>query len=372
MLNKLALLHIFATQILQSQNHDKTDFAIVESPPLAVTDHTVERILPPCHPVEMFFDATKNVKTKTYGSTADVSWMLGGMFSKSEKLKTECLKEGNVFDERSKLLHHQIPKYLSVLRMDLPPCPSKSFSVEYTFLDNLTKPKATFFLPPKEFCETQISVEPETESKENPISEPSPTTSTTEYSMSRGGETATVKDLEVTDITVETTTTTDTTTTTTDTRPTTNKQSDALETTTVTLETSTNQSAETEEAYLESTINSRESAKIEMSNQMIAKDKTENDKKMGSQHSNNDEGLVMSVYLLEIGTGVGVIIGLLLLLLGIVAKKRRSTRVGLVVMREGVDENPLYGQLRESDIVEMRDVNTYYAGPLDDDTDDSD
>ena len=45
---------------------------------------------------------------------------------------------------------------------------------------------------------------------------------------------------------------------------------------------------------------------------------------------------------------------------------------GLVVMRDGVDENPLYGQLRESDIVEMRDVNTYYAGPLDDDTDDSD
>ena len=34
-------------------------------------------------------------------------------------------------------------------------------------------------------------------------------------------------------------------------------------------------------------------------------------------------------------------------------------------LRDGVDENPLYGHLRNSDIEELRDVNGYYAGPLD-------
>ena len=34
-------------------------------------------------------------------------------------------------------------------------------------------------------------------------------------------------------------------------------------------------------------------------------------------------------------------------------------------LRDGVDANPLYGHLRNSDIEELRDVNGYYAGPLD-------
>ena len=308
------------------------------------------------------------MKIRTFGKTADVSWMKGGMFSKSENLKTKCLKEGNVFDGRSNLLHHQIGKELSVLRMELPPCPSKTFSVEYTFLDNLTKPKATFFLPPKEFCESRTSVVSETKSKTNesftnPISKPPPTTNTTEYSMSRGRERATKNDLEVSDFTFENQTT----------RP-----DNALETTTVTVEKSTDQAEETA-TTLEPTINMGETENVdkERPHHMIARPgrTVGPDNKMGSQQSKEQPGAgpLSSFYLLQIGTAAGVIIGLLLLLLGIVAKKRRSRRRrGVVVMRDGVDENPLYGKLRESDIVEMRDVNTYYAGPLDDDTDDSD
>ena len=169
------------------------------------------------------------------------------------------------------------------------------------------------------------------------------------------------------------------------TTPTTN----ALETTTIALENSTDEGAELETGLdnsideavetgntattSESTTNmgETESTDTEMSHQMIVgpDKKVGSDNKIGSRPAEGPPP-VRSLYLLQIGTGSGVIVGLLVLVLGIVARKRRSTRRReVVVMRDGVDENPLYGQLRESDIVEMRDVNTYYAGPLDDDTD---
>ena len=106
-------------------------------------------------PVKRFFDSSKNVKLRAFGKTVDVFWLKGGMFSKSEKLKTKCLEEGNIYDAGLRLLH-QLQNDASVLRMDQPPCPSQMFSVEYIFRDNPTKPKATFFLPTKEFCETLV------------------------------------------------------------------------------------------------------------------------------------------------------------------------------------------------------------------------
>ena len=36
-----------------------------------------------------------------------------------------------------------------------------------------------------------------------------------------------------------------------------------------------------------------------------------------------------------------------------------------VVLRPGMDENPLYGHLRNSDVAEIREVNDLYAAPSD-------
>ena len=39
--------------------------------------------------------------------------------------------------------------------------------------------------------------------------------------------------------------------------------------------------------------------------------------------------------------------------------------IAQVQLRDGIDPNPLYGQVRSSDFDEIREVNGYYAGPLD-------
>ena len=47
------------------------------------------------------------------------------------------------------------------------------------------------------------------------------------------------------------------------------------------------------------------------------------------------------------------------------SKKKNDELKWKEPLRDGVDENPLYGHLRNSDVEELRDVNGYYAGPLD-------
>ena len=72
------------------------------------------------------------------------------------------------------------------------------------------------------------------------------------------------------------------------------------------------------------------------------------DRKVGSKSAEKGSAVAVgSLNLLQMGTIVGVVLALLVLsLVGLVVRRRgRSTR-RRVVMREGVDENPLYGQLR--------------------------
>ena len=360
-------------------------------------------------PVKRFFDSSKNVKLRAFGRTADIFWLKGGMFSRSEKLKTKCLEEGNIYDARLRMLH-QLENDVSVLRMDLPvACPSQMFSVEYIFRDNPTKPKATFFLPTKEFCETVVKpsrdVHPlklgnneilkRNQSLENPDKKtltrtstentsPTSITDTIDDNASTPNNTYEEHSAGITQFRA------------------TDHESDSLKTTTVvklsdvTLNVS---SLFVDHAIipLESTtsnpeIRTDQSENIEkedstpkstndqdLSHQMMSRDNpVENIDPIGIQQSKDPSSEVKGsdTQLLQLGTGTGVIVGLLIVIvLGVVAKRRRSSKIyegGGVVLRDGVDENPLYGHLRESDLVEMRDVNTYYAGPLDSDSDDSD
>ena len=358
-------------------------------------------------PVKRFFDSSKNVKLRAFGKTVDVFWLKGGMFSKSEKLKTKCLEEGNIYDVGMRLLH-QLQNDASVLRVDQPSCPSQMFSVEYIFRDNPTKPKATFFLPPKEFCDL---VKPSTDvhplklanneilkrnqSLENPDKKTPPRTSTENTSPTSITDTfddnvstpnntyeehtAGITQFQATDHesdSLKTTTVVKLSDVTLNVSSLfVNHENNSLESTTSNPEIRTDQSENTEKE--DSTLKSTNDQ--DLSHQMLSRDNpVENIDPLGIQQSKDPAIEVQGggTQLLQLGTGAGVIVGLLIVIvLGVVAKRRRSSEIyeeGGVVLRDGVDENPLYGHLRESDLVEMRDVNTYYAGPLDSDSDDSD
>ena len=360
-------------------------------------------------PVKRFFDSSKNVKVRAFGQTADVFWLKGGMFSKSEKLKTKCLEEGNIYDAGRML--HQLQNDASVLRMDQPvACPSQMFSVEYIFRNNPTKPKATFFLPTKEFCEAVVK--PSTDvhplkqgnneilktnrSLENPDKK-TPTRTNTEYTSPKSitdtfddnvstpnntyeEHSAGITQFQATDHESDSLKTTaavklSDATLNVSSLLFVNHENNSLESTTSNPEIRTDQSENTEKE--DSTPKSTNDQ--DLSHQMMSRDNPdENIDPIGIQQSKDPSSEVKGsdTQLLQLGTGTGVTMGLLIVIvLGVVAKRRRSSKIyegGGVVLRDGVDENPLYGHLRESDLVEMRDVNTYYAGPLDSDSDDSD
>jgi|ERR1712013_123035 len=65
-------------------------------------------------------------------------------------------------------------------------------------------------------------------------------------------------------------------------------------------------------------------------------------------------------------SAVALLALVVVLVLVVVTKKSKTDlRHKQVVLRPGMDENPLYGHLRNSDVAEIREVNDLYAAPSD-------
>ena len=325
-------------------------------------------------------------------------------------MKTKCLVEKNIYDQ-TKVYTSTSPSACQKDPKGVEDGPTfvSEANVENIFRDNLTKPKATFFLPTKEFCETgvkpstdvhpvklgNVEILKRNQSLENPDKKPPTRTSTENTSPTSITDTfddnvstpnntyeehtAGITQFQATDHesdSLKTTTVVKLSDVTLNVSSLfVNHENNSLESTTSNPEIRTDQSENIEKE--DSTPKSTNDQ--DLSHQMMSRDNpVENIDPIGIQQSKDPSSEVKGsdTQLLQLGTGAGVTMGLLIVIvLGLIAKRRRSSKIyegGGVVLRDGVDENPLYGHLRESDLVEMRDVNTYYAGPLDSDSDDSD